>query len=51
MQNRIFYFGGYQGTDRETDPSTLQAFVPTAEMLRGDFTAVDIAGLQRRPAG
>ena len=24
----------------KTDPSTLQAFVPTADMLRGDFTAV-----------
>jgi len=39
-QNRIFFFGGYQGTDIKTDPSTLQAFVPTADMLRGDFTAV-----------
>ncbi len=37
-QNRIFFFGGYQGTDIKTDPSTLQAFVPTAAMLRGDFT-------------
>ena len=39
-ENRIFFFGGYQGTDIKTDPSTLQAFVPTADMLRGDFTAV-----------
>ena len=39
MQNKLFFFGGYQGTITRTDPSTLQAFVPTADMLRGDFTA------------
>ncbi|MBI4485552.1 MAG: TonB-dependent receptor [Acidobacteria bacterium] len=39
VANRIFFFGGYQGTVIRTDPSTLQAFVPTTAMLRGDFTA------------
>ena len=39
-KNRLFFFGGYQGTIIHTDPSTLQAFVPTADMLRGDFTAL-----------
>lgn len=38
-RNRLFFFGGYQGTIVKTDPSTLQAFVPTAAMRRGDFTA------------
>ena len=38
-ENRLFFFGGYQGTVIKTDPSTLQAFVPTEAMLRGDFTA------------
>jgi hypothetical protein len=39
-KNKLFFFGGYQGTRIHTDPSTLQAFVPTAAMLRGDFTAL-----------
>ena len=39
VANKMFFFGGYQGTITRTDPSTLQAVVPTAAMLRGDFTA------------
>jgi len=39
-RNRLFFFGGYQGTIVHTQPSTLQAFVPTAAMLNGDFTAL-----------
>jgi hypothetical protein len=39
-RNRLFFFGGYQGTIIHTQPSTLQAFVPTAAMLNGDFTAL-----------
>src|SRR5438874_1487371 len=39
-RNRLFFFGGYQGTVIHTQPSTLQAFTPTAAMLSGDFTAL-----------
>src|SRR4030095_1579375 len=39
-RNRLFFFGGYQGTIIHTQPSTLQAFVPTAAMLNGDFSAL-----------
>src|SRR5436190_2566430 len=39
-RNKLFFFGGYQGTVIHTQPSTLQAFVPTAAMLNGDFTAL-----------
>src|ERR1051326_5023154 len=38
IKNKVFFFGGYQGTITRSDPSVLQAFVPTADMLQGDFT-------------
>ena len=39
IQDRLFFFGGYQGTiTRRTEPDRI-AFVPTAAMLRGDFTS------------
>jgi hypothetical protein len=37
--DRIFFFGAYQGTRFRNTPSDLEAFVPTAAMLAGDFTA------------
>ena len=37
-QNKLFFFGGYQGTTIRQDPSDEIAFVPTAAMLAGDFT-------------
>jgi Carboxypeptidase regulatory-like domain len=36
--NKLFFFGGYQGTTLRTAPSDNLAFVPTAAMLAGDFT-------------
>src|ERR1700682_6245125 len=39
MQNKLFFFGGYQGTTLRTDPAASIAFVPTAATLAGDFTA------------
>jgi hypothetical protein len=38
-RNRLFFFGGYQGTTVRQDPANTQAFIPTAAMLSGDFTA------------
>jgi Carboxypeptidase regulatory-like domain len=38
--NRLFFFGGYQGTKVRQDPADNKGFVPTAAMLAGDFTAV-----------
>ena len=35
--NKLFFFGGYQGTTTRSDPGTTFAFVPTAAMLAGDF--------------
>ena len=39
-KNKLFFFGGYQGTKVRQDPANNKAFVPTAAMLAGDFTAI-----------
>ena len=38
-ENKLFFFGGYQGTITRQDPVGQRAFVPTPAMLAGDFTA------------
>ena len=43
-RNRMFFFGALQLTRNRQRPTDLQTFVPTAEMLRGDFTQVASAG-------
>ena len=39
LKNKLFFFLGYQGTTQRSNPTTGIAFVPTAQMLSGDFTA------------
>jgi hypothetical protein len=39
VRNKLFFFGGYQGTTLRQDPADTRTFVPTAAMLAGDFTA------------
>jgi hypothetical protein len=39
ISNKLFFFGGYQGTTLRQDPADTRQFVPTAAMLAGDFTA------------
>src|SRR5204863_1370989 len=38
-KNKLFFFAGYQSTRTRQDPSDNTAFVPTDQMLSGDFTA------------
>jgi hypothetical protein len=38
-RNRLFFFAGYQGTREKVAPAANLAFVETAAMLQGDFTA------------
>ena len=40
VTDKLFFFGGYQGTAVRVRPSDNIAYVPTAAMLAGDFTAV-----------
>src|ERR1051325_7751413 len=39
LKNKLFFFGGYQGTTLRQDPSDIRSFVPTPAMIAGDFTA------------
>src|SRR5216117_1099474 len=39
VQNRLFFFGGYQGTTIRQQPNDTRTFIPTAAMLAGDWTA------------
>jgi len=38
MKNRLFAFGAFQETTTRQDPNSTQSFIPTAQMLTGDFT-------------
>jgi hypothetical protein len=40
MKNKLFFFGGYQGTPIRSDPADVVTYVPTAAMIAGDFTAL-----------
>ena len=48
LQNKLFFFGGYQGTILVQDPADTRSFVPTAAMMSGDFTEYAGAGCNRR---
>ncbi|MBV9507550.1 MAG: carboxypeptidase regulatory-like domain-containing protein [Acidobacteriia bacterium] len=39
-KDKLFFFAGLQHTSQRSDPNALTAFVPTAQMLAGDFTTV-----------
>jgi Carboxypeptidase regulatory-like domain len=40
VKNKLFFFGGYQGTKTRSDPGDTIRFVPTAAMLTGDFSTI-----------
>jgi hypothetical protein len=40
IRDKLFFFGGYQGTILRRTPTSNIAYVPTAQMLAGDFTAI-----------
>src|SRR5207244_2299000 len=40
VRNKLFFFGGYQGTYERSAPTDQRSFIPTAAILEGDFTAV-----------
>ncbi len=39
LQNKVFFFGGYQGKIERTNPATTISYIPTTAMLNGDFRA------------
>ena len=49
-QNRLFFFAGYQGTeDTVTGGQLNRSEVPTAAMLRGDFSVYNSTACRARP--
>ncbi len=40
IRDRLFFFGGYQGTILRQVPTSNISYVPTAQMLAGDFTTI-----------
>ena len=40
FRDKLFFFGGYQGTILRQVPTSNISYVPTAQMLAGDFTAI-----------
>jgi Carboxypeptidase regulatory-like domain/TonB dependent receptor len=43
IRDKLFFFGGYQGTQQRSNPATSTSFVPTAATLAGDFSKIDSA--------
>lgn len=39
VKNKVFFFGGYQGTDVKSNPATTISYAPTQAMRSGDFSA------------
>jgi hypothetical protein len=50
VENRMFFFGAYQGTRSSQAPADIIAFVPTAAMRAGDFTQFASAACNSRGA-
>jgi len=48
MRDKLFFFGGYQGTNVTQTPAANITYVPTAAMLAGDFTTFASAACQGR---
>ncbi|MGP8246130.1 MAG: carboxypeptidase regulatory-like domain-containing protein [Bryobacteraceae bacterium] len=41
IKDKLFFFGGYQGTRQRSNPAGTTAYDPTAATLSGDFSVVD----------
>ncbi len=46
LHNRLFFFGGYQGTRILSTPASTVGFVPTQQVLTGDFSQFESAACQ-----
>jgi hypothetical protein len=46
VRNKLFFFGGYQGTQTHQQTNNTTSIVPTQAILNGDWTAFDGAGCQ-----
>jgi hypothetical protein len=46
IKDKLFFFGGYQGTRNRQNPPTSTTFVPNSAMLTGDFSTIASAACQ-----
>ena len=46
IRDKLFFFGGYQGTQTRTAPPQSIAFVPTTAALSGNFSSLESAACQ-----
>src|SRR5712691_6116540 len=46
-KNKLFFFGGFQGTTQRASPNNTIIFFPTPDMLKGDFTKFESAACNR----
>src|SRR2546427_9173155 len=49
VKNKLFFFGGYQGTIQRSEPSQTIMYVPTPAMLAGDFSTLAGPACQAKP--
>jgi hypothetical protein len=49
IKDKLFYFGGYQGTRNRSNPPTNTTFVPNTAMLNGDFSTETSTACQSSP--
>jgi hypothetical protein len=40
IKDKLFYFGGFQGTENRQNPPQLTTHIPTTAMLNGDFSTI-----------
>jgi len=46
IRDKLFFFGGYQGTRTRSNPPQTISYVPTAAALAGDFSTLESASCQ-----
>jgi hypothetical protein len=44
IRDKLFFFGGFQGTFNRQDPPSTIKYVPTPAVLQGDFSTIDGGG-------
>ena len=49
IRDKLFFFGGFQGTINRSNPPSTSTRIPTAAMLNGDFSAVASAACGGKP--
>jgi Carboxypeptidase regulatory-like domain len=47
IKNKLFFFGGYQGTTQRQSPGNSTAVIATADMIQGDFSKYETAACGR----